>query len=142
MAKSTEERIRELADREAIRDLANRYVDCMWRRDLAGVAALFTEDGVMDTGDRPPMVGREAIVRTYEGVTAGPVLQPFVHNHVIDLDGDRATGRCYLDLRSSFGDARLIGAGSYEDEYLRVGEEWKIRSRTLKMSFLVPLAQG
>lgn len=141
MGKSTDEVVRELADREAIRDLANRYADCVWRRDAAGVVALFAEDGVMDTGDRPPLVGREAIARVYESIATGPELQPFVHNHVIELNGDRATGRCYLDLRSTLEAGRMIGSGSYDDEYVRVAGEWKIRSRKLHLRFLVPFGK-
>jgi ketosteroid isomerase-like protein len=37
--------VRELADREAIRDLPIRYCDCISRNDLADVVSLFTDDG-------------------------------------------------------------------------------------------------
>jgi ketosteroid isomerase-like protein len=43
--KTTDELVRELADREAIRDLHIRYCDCISRNDLEGVVSLFTEDG-------------------------------------------------------------------------------------------------
>jgi ketosteroid isomerase-like protein len=42
--KTTDELVRELADREAIRDLPIRYCDCISRNDLEGVVSLFTED--------------------------------------------------------------------------------------------------
>ncbi len=134
--------IRELADREAIRDLARRYAHCVWRQDVSGAVELFAEDGVMDTGDRPPIRGRAALLEAYQGMVGGSDLLPFVHNHVIDLHGDHASGNCYLDLRGSQDGRSMIGAGYYDDEYVRVGGEWKFRSRKLTMCHFVPLSQG
>ena len=99
MSVPAEVALRRLLDLEAIRDLACRYANCIWRKDADGAAALFADDGVMDTGDRPPLVGRDAIRDAYRAILPSSDLQPFVHNHVIDLDGDRATGSCNLDLR-------------------------------------------
>jgi ketosteroid isomerase-like protein len=134
--------LRELLDREAIRNLARAYADCIWRIDTAGAVELFTEDGVMNTGDRPPIVGRKALTETYMSMVEGAGLQPFVHNHVIELNGDAATGRCYLDLRMIRDGESLIGSGYYVDEYQRTADGWKFRSRTLEMKFLVPIQQG
>ena len=36
----------------------------------------------------------------------------------------------------------MIGSGYYDDEYVRVGEQWKFRSRKLTLSYFVPLSQG
>ena len=62
--------------------------------------------------------------------------------HVIDLDGETATGTCYLDLRASVDGRSMIGSGYYDDRYVRVGEAWKFRSRKLTMCFFVPLSEG
>jgi len=43
--KTIDELVRELADREAIRDLPIRYCDCISRNGLADIVSLFTEDG-------------------------------------------------------------------------------------------------
>lgn len=137
-----DEAVRELADREAIRDLARRYAHCVWRKDAAGAVELFAADGEMDTGDRPPIRGRAALLESYRTMITGPTFQPFVHNHVIDLDGERATGTCYLDLRATLDGKSMIGSGYYEDRYVRVGREWKFQSRKLTMCYLVPIQQG
>ena len=42
--KTTDELVRELVDREAIRDLPVRYCDCLWRKDVDGLLDLFTGD--------------------------------------------------------------------------------------------------
>ncbi len=134
--------LQRLADLEAIRDLARRYADCVWRQDAEGAIALFTDDAVMDTGDRPPIRGREALLRSYRDMVGGDRFHPFVHNHVIELDGDRATGVCYLDLRATIGGECKTGVGYYEDVYARRADGWKFASRKLALEFLVEPGQG
>jgi len=129
-----EEEICRLADLEAIRDLARRYAHFVWQRDAVGCIALFTDDAVMDTGDRPPIVGRKDLLASYDAIFSAAELNPMVHNHVIELDGDRAAGYCYLDLRATTPDAPMKGHGFYVDEYVRTPEGWKFAARCLSMS--------
>ncbi len=139
---SIEATVRGLADAEAIRDLARRYAHCVWQKDVAGAISLFTDDGEMDFGDRPPIQGRAALTQVYEQAFGGAQFHPFVHNHVIDLHAESATGTCYLDLRATMGSESMIGSGYYDDRYVRVGTDWKFRSRKLTMCYLVPLSEG
>jgi len=134
--------VRRLADLEAIRDLARRYAHCVWTRDVPGAADLFTADGCMDTGTQPPLRGRAAILAGYQNLLGPAVFEPFVHNHVIRLCGERATGVCYLDLRATLDGRSLIGSGYHEDEYAREDGCWKFRSRRLTMRYLVPIEPG
>lgn len=133
--------LRRLADKEEIRDLARRYADCVWRKASDEAVSLFAEDGSMDTGMGAPIRGRAALLEGYKAMLTIE-LQPFVHNHVVDLDGDVATGRCYLDLRASAGGQSMIGSGFYEDAYVRTTEGWKFQSRKLTLRFFVPLKAG
>ena len=129
-----DETMRELADLEAIRELARRYAHYVWQKDAGGAIELFTDDAVMDTGDRPPIEGREALLESYATMFAVSSFRPFVHNHVIDLDGDRASGTCYLDLRAvTEADVAMTGFGFYEDHYARTASGWKFTSRRLEM---------
>jgi len=139
---SGEATIRALADREAIRDLASRYAHCVWRKDVHAAVALFADDGEMDTGERPPIRGRAALLDEYQRMVTGPQLHPFVHNHIIELHGDTATGICYLDVRASVDGTSMIGAGYYDDRYVRIGRDWKFQARKLTLSYFVPLRQG
>ena len=142
MTTDLEVTIRRLADLEAIRDLARRYAHCVWQGDVPGAIDLFTEDGRMDTGDRPAIVGHEALLETYGEMLGGVTFHPFVHNHVVELDGDRATGTCYLDLRATIDGRSMIGSGLYEDAYARVDGVWRFTSRSLRMEYLAPLTEG
>ena len=42
---TTDDLVREIAAREAIRNLSAQYCDCIWRKDVDGLVSLFTEDG-------------------------------------------------------------------------------------------------
>jgi len=137
---SVEAEVRRLADLEAIRDLARRYAHCVWQKDAAGAASLFAENGVMDTGDRPPLVGRQAIRDTYTAMFQAADLHPTIHNHVVDFEAggppDSATGTCYLHLEAHMDGVDRVGSGVYRDEYVRTDGGWKFERRTLAMAYL------
>lgn len=145
MAVSTEatqaEAIQAMLDREAIRDLACRYAHYVWQRDASAVAELFTEDGLMETPDLPTLTGRGEIVESYEKIFSDMDLYPFVHNHVVDLDGETATGTCYLDLRSRTDEHHIMAAGYYQDRYRRVDGHWLIAGRDLTMVSFFPIRE-
>jgi SnoaL-like protein len=131
--KTTEELVRELADREAIRDLAVRYCDCLWRDDLEGLLGLFKEDGtfVVEGHDLDVIQrGRAHLKKMYASLAEELRPRPFIHNHLIELRGkDRGIGRCYVELRSENHDMEWFGSGYYEDEYSKVNDQWKFASR-------------
>jgi ketosteroid isomerase-like protein len=134
--------VRELADKEAIRDLTYRYVHHVWNQDADAAAELFAEDGEMDTSLEEPIRGRSALREALARLIEGADLQPYVHNHIIELDGDRASGVCYIDLRSVRDGKSMMGSGYYTDRYVRIGGEWKFQSRALTLRHFVPLDEG
>ena len=135
--------LRELADLEAIRDLARRYAHHVWQGELEALAALFAEDGSMDPGTRPPIVGPAALLAGFrEMLTSGSTFLPFVQQHVVDLAGDTATGVCYIDLRAVVDGVSMIGAGWYDDRYVRTPEGWRIQSRRIQLRFFASVRDG
>jgi hypothetical protein len=143
-AKSLETIVNELADREAIRALPQRYCDSVWRGDVAGVVDLFAEDGsftVSGGGRDRAAHGRSELLKTYESDLSSIKPRPYIHNHVIELKGNgRASGRCYLEVRNAADNMNLLGTGYYNDEYIKVGDEWKFQSRSFNM--IGPQAQA
>ena len=131
--KTTDELVRELADREGIRDLAIRYIDLLWRNDLEGLVSLFVEDGSFFAEDPENEVvarGHAELRKMFQRAVRTVQPRHYIHTHVVELGGgDRASGRCHVELRSAKVGMQWIGSGCYEDEYIRVGEEWKIASR-------------
>lgn len=129
--------VRRLIDIESIRDLARRYAHYVWQKDASHAVALFSDDAEMDTGDRPPIRGREALLEAYEAMFEASEFHPTIHNHVIDLDGDGASGTCYLQLEAVIDGVNQVGTGYYRDRYVRIAGEWKFQSRKLSMCYLV-----
>ncbi len=132
--KTFEESVTELADREAIRELPQRYCDCVWRGDVNGIVALFAENGtfaVKGAGRDRSVTGRPNLLKTYSEDLAAIKPRPYIHNHVIELKGNgRAIGRCYVEVRNGSKNFELFGTGYYNDEYVKVGDEWKFQSRS------------
>jgi hypothetical protein len=142
MAKSIEQMATELADREAIRELPQRYCDCVWRGDVEGIVSLFTEDGeftILGHQRENKTVGRSNLLKSYREGLASLTPRPYIHNHVIELKGGgRASGRCYVELRNASDKMAWVGTGFYNDEYVKVGEDWKFQSRRFQQVHMEP----
>jgi ketosteroid isomerase-like protein len=131
--KTSDEILTELSDREAIRDLPIRYCDCVWQGNLEAMLDLFAKDAVFITKGRQREAvsrGRDELRKMYQKALGDFTPRPYIHNHVVDLNGKtKATGRCYVELRSASRGMEWIGTGFYEDEYVKEGEQWKFASR-------------
>ena len=131
--KTTDELVRELLDREAIRDLPVLYCDCLRRRDVDGLLGLFTDDATfVMKGIEVQAVsrGRAEIRRMHEKALAETNPRLFVHTQIVNLLGvDRATGRCSVEVRNMTVTMESLGLGYFEDEYAKVGDQWKFTSR-------------
>ena len=138
-----EEMVQELWDREKIKELTYQYGLAIEAQDEARMANLFTEDGSVDFSSlgRGVMKGHSALKEFYRGTWPLKV-KPFFTNHVIQIHGNHATGICSLENRATRGDESLIGAGRLHDEYEKVNDEWKFKSRRVEMFYLVPLSEG
>ena len=141
----TDNEVAALLAREAIRDLPVRYCDCVWRDDIDGLADLFAEDGAFTA----IFEGRETVIKGRDKLHAfflnavDFMPRPYIHNHVVDLiDAVTATGRCYLDLRSARNNMDWLGAGYYEDDYVRTDDGWKFQSRRFTALRMEELPKG
>ena len=146
MAKSIEQRVQELADREEIKELTARYCWHVQQGEGDALAALFTEDGVLEgaLGDAPAVRGREALHKFYSEQVRHPELAiPFIHNHIITFDGENeAHGTCAIEARFARNGESVTAAGYYEDKYRRDGGRWLFAERKLFFHHVVPLKQG
>ena len=145
MADNTATLLQDVIDREAIRDLPLRYGHCVWQKDLDGYVNLFTDDGAMSTNDPslPHAQGREGLRKMVgEGLdTMKP--RPFIHNHVIELLGpDRAKGTCYVEVRLLRDGKKCLMTAWYNDEYSKVGGEWKFKSRQITIDSFAPVSEN
>jgi len=128
-----------IADRVEIEALRGEFTDAVMMRDRARLALLFTPDGALRMPNIPAeMVGREEIR------TGGERLQSqwdfFVqttHPGTIQLDGDTATGRAYIQELARTRDGRQgLNYAIYHDRYQRTGDGWKFTERVYEIRYL------
>jgi uncharacterized protein (TIGR02246 family) len=95
---------RELQERQAIVDLVTRFGFAIDAKDWEAVGALFAEDAVMAIPVGDPFAGRTAIVAILRAALdhCGPTHHLF-SNHLAEIDGDRATARCYVRIYHAGG---------------------------------------
>jgi uncharacterized protein (TIGR02246 family) len=126
--------LEELADRMAIRDLADRYAMAVTCRDWTAVADCFHEDADWAVpGVGLAFAGRDQIAEGIRGAVepnAFHMLMP--HAFVIDsLDADRATARSVLhevfQVPGGTGGAKVLGV--YTDVIAKREGEWRFASR-------------
>jgi uncharacterized protein (TIGR02246 family) len=132
--KSKKQQIRELEDREQIRQIFVEYARCLDGGDFVGYARLFASDGVL-AAQLGEAVGPDAIAALLEK-TLGPHvrghLPAAVHvmnNQRIDVEGDTATTQViwfYLTTDPD-GVPTVLQAGRYVDELVREQGAWKIK---------------
>ena len=125
----------QLADRQAIVELTHAYCWALDSRDWAGLDQVFLPDATADLRS-PLLEGRDAIrTRISRAIDPLDATQHAVSNHMIVVDGDRATCRCYLHAQhvrtAAEGTPNYIIAGRYEDEMVRTPDGWRISFRRL-----------
>jgi hypothetical protein len=131
-------------DRAKIEDLQARYLFAFDWNDADSYANTFAEDGVLNFG-WGELKGRQAIRDFIAGgdedreqqqadTPAGErprVGRHIISNIVVDIDGDKATGRAYWTHMTTgpTGYGTVDFFGHYEDEMVKVDGEWLFASR-------------
>ena len=135
-----------LVDIEQIKQLKVRYaLACDNDYEPDTLAAMFTEDAVWDGGFMGYAEGREAIRKFF--ANAPNLVEFSVHgisNPLIEIDGDRATGRWYLDQPMAMKGTELAYwfCAQYEDEYVRTPEGWKFQKVHVIARAFSPYEEG
>ncbi|MEV6929953.1 nuclear transport factor 2 family protein [Dactylosporangium sp. NPDC051485] len=127
-----------IADRVEIEALRGEFTDAVMMRDRARLASLFTEDGVLRMPPVAEMTGREEIRVVGEQLQAR--WDFFVQNShpgIIELDGDTATGRTYMQEIARLLDGKQgVNYAVYHDRYRRTGDGWKFSERVYEMRYV------
>ena len=135
-----------LVDIEEIKQLKARYAAaCDDDYNADSTAALFTDDAIWDGGMMGYAAGCEEIRRFF---SAAPDVVAFaVHglsNPLIEIDGDRATGRWYLHQPMTMKDSQACFwfCAQYEDEYVRTADGWKFQHVKVIARAFTPYEEG
>ena len=125
-----------LEDKEAIRDLMSAYCFHLDNGEFQEFAALFTDDGIFESGPLGKLCGRKAI---HDFIAAhvprageGPARKHCTMNHVIRVNGDEAHADSYIVVLRE-AEAGIIAslAGRYEDQLVRDGGQWRFKVRKI-----------
>lgn len=146
-------RIQVLEDIEAIKKLKATYCylcdagldDPQVRDELL---SHFAADARVDFGLGPASIyeGPEGLTLFFGTVVPSAVsfCIHMVHNPIIDVHGDRATGRWYYEAPTTdtaTGRAQWM-MGIYDEDYVRDGGRWKFASIQTKWKYISPYDEG
>ena len=148
-----EARIRVLEDIEEIRKLKATY--CYLcdaglgdRRNRDELISHFVEEATVDFGLGPAskFQGREGLDVFFGQVVPGAVsfCMHMVHDPIIEVDGDRATGKWYYEAPTTDAATNRAQwmAGTYLEEYVREGGRWKFVSIKTRWNYISPYDEG
>ena len=124
----------QLADRQAIVDLTIAYSYALDDRRFDDLDDVFVPDATAELGWL--LEGRDAIKdRIRNALVPLDASHHLVATHQVRFDGDRATGRCYLQAQhvrvDADGGPLFMVGGRYEDRYVRSPDGWRIEHRAL-----------
>lgn len=129
-------------DVRAIEQLKYRYLRSLDLKRWEEFADCFVPEATaayagLDFADRDALV---AYMR--ENLGAGVITMHQVHHPEIELDGDTATGRWYLEDRVIVSDFDFVleGAAFYADRFTRTATGWRIVHTGYERTFEVQLS--
>jgi hypothetical protein len=141
---SRDQEIDRIIDEAAIQRLAKRYIECADTKDPENYIKLFAPNAVLEWRgtkfDTP-----EKIKSLPAGATKDfQLLRHVITNHIIRLDGDRATGTIYCMAfqlsevpKSPNKYGTQVAYLTYRDRYVRGGEMgWQFAYREIDVQFL------
>ena len=118
-------------DLRAIESLKYRYLRSLDTKDWTTFESTLTEDVTGNYGESLAFSNRNELVG-YMRENVGPavITEHRVAHPEIEIDGDTARGRWYLQDRVIVAEFSfmLIGAAFYEDTYRRTADGWRISS--------------
>lgn len=137
--------VQKLLDKDAIKELWYNSCYLVDEGDLDGVMESFTRDAVMDAGTFGRAKGRDAIREMLKSMLSEELLftRHMVHNPVIQIEGEQAGGKWYLDCPSITGDGKAVWTqGVYKHEFRKVNGKWRISKFTFEAAYVTPYEKG
>jgi ketosteroid isomerase-like protein len=134
-----------IADRVEIEALRGEFTDAVMMRDYDRLALLFTPGGALRMPNIPAELASREEIRAWGGQvpTLVDYLVQTTHPGTIQLDGDTASGRAYIQELGRGRDGRTeLNFAIYHDRYQRTGDGWKFTERVFEVRYrdTTPLA--
>jgi hypothetical protein len=135
-------------DLNATHEIMNLEADYCYAADSYDgdlFAGIFVEDGVLDT-PKGKAVGREELkVLCRDHFPRGfSFSMHFMHNPRIEVNGDTATGKFYWEASLTHPDPNTAtrAAGTYDSQYVKTDEGWKIKKKFVNFFYDTPYDKG
>ncbi len=134
----TEATNRELIDRQAITDVLVEYCCALDRMDLPRLAALFTDDCVVEYGSEPALQswGAASLEKSLRRMWRWQRTSHHLSNVQIEFttsDEARAGSYVYAWHERPDGSTATI-FGQYMDRFVRIDNRWRIAERRMEMN--------
>lgn len=134
----TDQAVRELIDRQAITDVLVEYCHALDRMDLPRLAALFTEDCVVEYGPEPALQshGAAALQKSLQRMWRWQRTSHHLSNVQINftsVDEVEAGSYVYAWHERPDGSTATI-FGQYKDRFVRINNRWRIAERRMEMN--------
>ena len=115
----------DVASELEIRGLVARYADAVSRRDEDAFGATFATDGEWQILGNVAE-GREKVVALWKSLMENfPFVVQLVTGGIIEVDGERATGKWYITEHNRLAKGgAILAIGVYVDDYVREGGRW------------------
>jgi uncharacterized protein (TIGR02246 family) len=136
----------QLEDAHAVSRLVNAYAQAVDRRDAAGAAALFSEDGVLvvdsTPGENSPVVieGRDAIARALTRLDRYNSTFHEITSHTVAFEPGRAkaqTGCVAHHITGAAGEERdRVWFVNYFDDLVSGPDGWRFARRELRVEIV------
>lgn len=119
-----------IEDRLLIRERMNAYADATFRSDVEAYLDCWAEGGIR-IGNGEEVQGKDALrAQWHRFWTWLDKMTFFTEVGAIEVDGDRATARCWCrEILSLKGGATRKVVGVYEDELVRQDGTWRFARR-------------
>ncbi len=139
-----EKNLQWLIDRTDIVDTINKYATGIDLRDWELYRSIFADEAEFDfstfEGQPPSVMKADDWVAQVRSVLSGfDSTQHVLTNHVVEIDGDRATTTVYMKaehfLANKLGDNSIALGGYYNHALTRTADGWKITKCKLTVTW-------
>jgi hypothetical protein len=119
-----------MTDRDEIVELTVRYATAIDTTQYSLLTKVFTDDAQVDYGEVGQWTGGAEVATFMAAAHTGAThTMHRMTNQAVDIDGDTATVRTYVDALILFAGGGANPVGYYDDHVVRTGDGWRIARR-------------
>jgi hypothetical protein len=139
--------VQELKDVNDIKKLKARYCHLVDGGEWDTLEKLWIDEAVCDYGFFGRFVGKTEIMdRFFRDLVsnASSFNAHMIHNPIIDIDGDIASGKWYLTAHTTIQpkNQAVWVQGIYNDRFVRIDSEWKIAELAVEFRYYTAFEEG